>query len=185
MGSYGTKPKKEQGEKVEGMKFYPLNNWRKGQKVALIDGTKYHTLDAITEWHLDEQKADLAAYRGRVWTEETEKKDKNTATLKILKPKDPKDDSNWLFVKLSEEATMVAVEPEEEQDAGTVHVQKTEGSSPSNTTQRTRGTAPSRSQEKERKERGEEEHELRTRPRTNSYKVKEEHSHGDTGLRTH
>ena len=50
--------------------------------MALIDEAKYYTLDAITEWCLDEEgqrKADLlAAHRGRSWKEELDNKGTTT-----------------------------------------------------------------------------------------------------------
>ena len=60
------------------MKFCPLTNWRKGQIVVLIDGEKYYTLDAVTNWYLNnegEKHADLAAHRGTGWLNNKTKKE--------------------------------------------------------------------------------------------------------------
>ena len=52
------------------MKFYPLKNWRKGQEIVVIDGEKYYTLEAATNWGMNkeqEEKVTLAAHRGESW----------------------------------------------------------------------------------------------------------------------
>ena len=91
------------------MKFYPLSNWQKGQKVVLIDGEQYYILDAIMNWQLDkegERIADLAPYGGLGWMEKKDKK--GMVTVKM--PRQPMD---WLHEKLAdEEIILVASTPQ-------------------------------------------------------------------------
>ena len=52
------------------MKFYPLKNWRKGQEVVVIDGKKFYTLEAATNWGMNKEQEDrvsLAAHKGEEW----------------------------------------------------------------------------------------------------------------------
>ena len=78
-----------------------------------------------------EKKADLAAYRGRnldrgTQLEVPENKDKNkdAATLGI-QAVNPKLDRKWIRDRLSKDSTVqVAIDPEEQQNAETIHVQK-------------------------------------------------------------
>ena len=58
------------------MKFYPLRNWRRGQRTVLIDGDRYYTLEGATNWNLDEkgeERVTLAAHKGEEWIKEREK----------------------------------------------------------------------------------------------------------------
>ncbi|KAF8427939.1 hypothetical protein EV426DRAFT_700016 [Tirmania nivea] len=36
------------------VRFHPISNWQQGQKVAIIRGGRYHTLDNLTAWNISE-----------------------------------------------------------------------------------------------------------------------------------
>ena len=77
------------------MKFYPLKNWRRGQRTVLIDGDRYYTLEAVTNWKLDkegEDKVTLAAHRGEEWVQKREKM-KNPPTIEM---QSSKGDMEWI-----------------------------------------------------------------------------------------
>ena len=110
------------------MKFYPLKEWRKGQEVVVIDGEKYYTLEAATNWGMNkeqEEKVTLAAHRGENWL----KKGKYKVTAG---DKDKNVDDILGKVFASRAAKLVASQPEPDvpalvattqlayQDAGTI-----------------------------------------------------------------
>ena len=96
------------------MKFYPLRNWRRGQRTVLIDGDRYYTLEGATNWNLEEkgeERVTLAAYRGEEWIKEREK------TNNPLEIHASQGDKEWVKSLLGKETThLVSLRSPEAQD---------------------------------------------------------------------
>ncbi|KAF8428808.1 hypothetical protein EV426DRAFT_286432 [Tirmania nivea] len=55
------------GAPTHEVRFHPIANWQQGQKVAIIGGGRYHTLDNLTAWNTSEDAKsviDKACARG-------------------------------------------------------------------------------------------------------------------------
>ena len=96
------------------MKFYPLRNWRRGQRTVLIDGDRYYTLEGATNWNLDEkgeERVTLAAHKGEEWIKEREKS-KNPLEIRASQG-----DKEWVKSLLGKDSVhLVSLRSPEAQD---------------------------------------------------------------------